>query len=356
MAWANAQPAAAQNAPAPALGVAPAERSDLRATAVFSGRLVAAQKVDIQARVSGFLEEIAFEEGARVSAGDLLYRIEDDPYTAALGQVDGQIAAAAAERRLAEIERDRKQQLVERQTVAQSELDVAEANLGRADGEIARLQAERARAELDVDYTAIQAPFDGVMSLNACDIGAFVGPDSGALVTLTRLNPMTVEFPVATALVLDYRRQAVAGQTGSVSVTLQLPDGTTYDRAGRIDFVDAEVDAGTDTVTVRAVFANPDGLLIDGALVSVALRGDTPQEVLNVPSRAISRDQIGAFVLVVDDASIVELRRVEVTRSTDGRSVITSGLEAGENVIVDGLNKVRPGLRVDAAVANTTGG
>lgn len=346
--------AAAQ--PLPAVTVAPAELGDLRARLAFSGRLVASQKVEIRARVSGFVEEIAFEEGSRVAEGDLLYRIERDPYTAALGQVDGQIAAAEAERRLAEIERDRKRQLVERQTVAQSELDVAEASLGRADGEIARLRAQRARAELDVDYTAIHAPFDGVMSLTAFDRGAFVGPESGALATLTRLDPMTVEFPIATALVLEYRRRAVEGRVGGATVRLVLPDGTTYDEGGTIDFIDASVAAGTDTVTLRAVFENPDGLLIDGALVTVELESDQPVDVLSVPSRAVSRDQVGAFVLVIDDASTVEMRRVEVARTTDGRSVIESGLEAGENVIVEGLNKVRPGIQVDAAVTGETGG
>ncbi len=339
----------------PAVTVAPAEMSDLRDRAVFSGRLAAVQKVEIRARVSGFIEEIAFAEGRPVAEGDLLYRIEDDPYVAALAEVDGMIAAAEAERRLAEIERDRKAQLVERQTVAQSELDIALANLGRVEGELARLRAQRARAQLDVDYTEIRAPFAGVVNLSAFDRGAFVGPESGGLTTLTRLDPMTVEFPVATALVLDYRRQAAAGEAAVATVRLGLPDGTTYPETGKIDFVNAEVAAGTDTVTVRAVFDNPQGILIDGALVRVELEGEAPVDVLSVPARAVSRDQVGAFVLVVDSDSTVGLRRVEIARTTDGRSVIASGLEAGENVIVEGLNKVRPGVRVDAALA-TTGG
>jgi membrane fusion protein (multidrug efflux system) len=343
-------PAAAQQAaPAPAVIVAPAEISDIRPRASFSGRLTAAQQIALRARVSGFLEEIGFVEGARVSEGDVLYRIEDDPYVAAADQIRGSIAAAQAELRLAEIERDRKQTLVEREAVAQSELDIAIANVGRAEGQIARLEADLARALLDVRYTEIVAPFDGVVGLSTYDIGALVGPDSEPLAMLTRTDPMSVEFPVATALLLDYRAEAAGGSEPGVRI--RLPNGVTYDRTGQIDFVNAEVAPGTDTVLLRAVFDNPDNLLIDGGLVEVELEQSAPNLVLNVPRRAVQRDQIGDFVLVVDSDSAVELRRVEVAGAVDGRSVIRSGLEAGELVITDGVNKVRPGVTVDAAVA-----
>ncbi|MGF1445845.1 MAG: efflux RND transporter periplasmic adaptor subunit [Pikeienuella sp.] len=337
--------------PAPAVVVAPAEISDLRAALRLTGRLVAGQQVELRARVSGFLEEISFTEGATVSAGDRLFKIDDDPFRAVVSQIDGAISAAEAERRLAEIERDRKAQLVERQTVAQSELDIALANLGKAEGEIARLRGERDRAQLDVDYTEIAAPFDGVIGLSAFDLGALVGPESGALATLTALDPMTAEFRVTTADWLAYRKEHVDGTGPSTAVALTLADGADYDLPGRIDFVDAVVARGTDTLLVRAIFDNPDGLLLDGALVTVSLRSDAPEMVLSVPQRAVQRDQAGAFVLVVDAASKVELRRVEVARVSEGRSVISEGLEEGEQVITEGVNKVRPGIEVDAALA-----
>ncbi len=347
---------AQQGGAAPAVTVAPVEMSDLRPRAGFTGRLVAVQKIEIRARVSGFLEEIGFTEGAILAEGDLLYRIEDDPYVATVEQIQGSIASAKAELRLAEIERDRKAQLVERETVAQSELDVALANLGKVEGEIKRLEGQLARAELDVAYTEIAAPFDGVVGLTQFDIGAFLGPESGALTTLTRLDPMSVEFPVATALLLDYR-QRTEGTDADVAtaVSLILPNGTVYDQPGQIDFIDAEVARGTDTVIVRAVFDNPDALLLDGSLVRVELEADAENRVLNVPQQAVGRDQVGAFVMVVGADSTVEMRRVEIGDVSRGRSVIRSGLEEGEQVITEGLNKVRPGVTVDAAMAPSAG-
>ncbi len=348
--WAAAQ----EGRPAPAVTVAPAETSDLRPSAGFTGRLVATQKIDIRARVPGFLEEIGFAEGAILREGALVYRIEADAYRAEVEQIRGAIASAEAELRLAEIERDRKAQLVERQTIAQSELDVALANLGKVEGEIKRLKGQLARAELDVAYTEITAPFDGVVGLTRFDIGAYVGPESGALTTLTRLDPMSVEFPVASALLLNYRdRTAGSDAAGETAVSLVLPNGAVYDHPGRIDFIDAEVAPGTDTVTVRAVFDNPDGILLDGGLVRVELEAAEESLVLSVPQQAVARDQVGAFVMVVGADSAVEMRRVEVARVTRGRSVIRSGLEEGELVITEGLNKVRPGITVDAAMAQS---
>ncbi len=341
--------------PPPAVVVAPVEVSELRESAGFTGRVVATQKVEIRARVAGFLEEMTFHEGEKVEAGAVLYRIQDQDYRAAVTEIEGSIKAAEAERALAALERDRKAELVRRQAVAQSELDVAEAQLGRAEGELVRLNGTLDRARLQLSYAEIVAPFAGIVGLSNVDVGALVGPESGPLTTLTRLDPIYVEFAVATALVLDYQERVRSGEASrEATVGLTLPNGKPYPLAGDIDYVSADVAQGTDTIMLRAVFDNPDGTLRDGALVGVSLEQRQPEQVLTVPQQAVQRDQGGAFVLVVGADSKVELRRVQVARNDLGLAVVADGLAEGENVIVEGVNKVRPGIVVDAAVA--TGG
>lgn len=345
---------AGQERPLPAVVVAPAEMTDLRPRFVFSGRLVAAQRVDIRARVTGFLEEILFEEGAVVEEGTLLYRVEDDAYAATVDEISGSISAAEAEVQLAQIERDRKQTLVERDTVAQSELDIAVANLGKAEGELKRLRGTLDRAKLDLGYTEITAPFTGQIGLTTVDPGAFIGPDTGVLTTLTRLDPMTVEFPVVAADLLRLRMEAGEQESsaGEAIVELALPTGQIYSEPGVINFIDARASRSTDTVIARAVFPNSDGLLLDGALVGVEVQRSEERLVLNIPQRAVQRDQTGPFVMVVDADSKVELRRLTIGETIKGRTEVIEGLSDGEQIITEGLNKVRPGIAVDAAVAN----
>jgi membrane fusion protein (multidrug efflux system) len=345
----------AQEQPAPAVTVAPAEMSDLRPSLAFSGRAAAVQKVEIRARVTGFLEAIHFTEGKPVKQGNVLFEIEDDAFKAAVTEVEGLLAVAEAEQKYSEIDYIRKEKLAKKGAVAQQDFDVAVANIGKVKGEMKRLQGVLDRAKLDLSYTRITSPFDGIAGLSAVDVGGLVGPETGALTTITRLDPMAVEFQVATADVvrLRQRRLQEGGPRASEGiVSLTLADGSLYPHKGRVNFVDAFASKGTDTVTLRAEFENPDGLLLDGALVDVALEQVEPALVLSVPQRAVQIDQLGSFVMVVIADSTVELRRVTVDRVTNGRSVISKGLEEGELVITDGLNKVRPGIAVDAATAS----
>ncbi|AWM25521.1 acriflavin resistance protein [Sinorhizobium fredii USDA 205] len=342
----------AQQAPAPAVVVAPAAIMDLRETADFTGRIVAVQKVDIRARVSGFLEKVNFTEGQKVIAGTVLYEVEDGTYRAAVQEIQGSIEAAEASRELAVLERDRAQRLISSNTVAQATVDTANAQVKKAEADIVRLKGSKQAAELNLSYTRIVAPFDGIVGLSAVDVGGLVGPDSGSLVTLTRLDPISVQFPVATSILLDYRERSVRGEVpagGDVEIT--LPNGTTYPKRGVINFVASDVSQGTDTITVRAELPNPDSLLLDGTLVRVTFEQTEKQEVLAVPQQAIQRDQQGAFVMVVGADSKVELRRVDVARSSRGQAVIAKGLKEGEQVITEGVGKVRPGVTVDAAPA-----
>lgn len=346
----SAQTALAQQAPA--VIVAPATIMDLRESVDLTGKVTAIQKVDIRARVSGFLEAVNFTEGQKVTAGTELYRVEDGAYRAAVQEIEGQIEAAEAAKEFAILERDRAQQLLTSKTISQAKVDEAHAQVRKAEGDLIRLKGSKDNADLNLSYTKITAPFDGIVGLTAADVGALVGPDSGPLVTLTRLDPIYVQFPVATALYLTYRERVLKGEiSGGANVGLGLPNGTEYKQKGTINFIASNVSQGTDTVTVRAEFPNPDSILLDGALVRVMLEQSDKQDVLAVPQQAVQRDQQGAFVLVVDASSKVELRRIDVSRNARGQAVISKGLKEGENVITEGAGKVRPGITVDAATA-----
>lgn len=345
-------PAFAQEAPLPAVTVAEAAEAQVLDTMIFNGRLDADQSVQLMARVPGFLEEVGFQAGDSVEQDAILFRIEPDQYRATVRQAEGSLAAAQATVVDARIERDRQNQLVSRNAAAQTALDTAEAALGRAQGGVEQAEAALDTANLNLSYTTITAPFSGRIGMRNVDPGALVGPEVGALATLTKLDPIHVNFSVPTA---EYRNAMQAIEAGEVNaddaVRIVLANGEEYDGSGVLDFVDSTVNPGTDSVRLRATFANPDGRLLHDELVRVRLAASSAAPVLTIPISAVQRDLVGDFVLVVNDADEVEQRRLSIARNSGNVAVVAEGLTAGERVITEGMNKVRAGIKVDAALA-----
>jgi len=210
------------------------------------------------------------------------------------------------------------------------------------------------QAKLQLGYTEIRAPLAGRIGRSSISVGNYVGPSSNVLATIVRQDPIYVSFPVSQREILILRRK-YAGQENEAIIRLQLADGSRYEKPGKIDFADVTVNPGTDSVQVRASFANPDRLLVDGQLVTVIAEADKPEPVLMVPQQAMQFDQAGTYVLVVDKENKVQIRRIETGEMRGAQTVVLKGLESGERVITEGIQRVRPGITVDATEAKPVG-
>jgi membrane fusion protein, multidrug efflux system len=345
--------AGAQGAPLPAVTVAPVVSREVRATADFVGRVTPINKVDIVARVPGFIDQRLFTEGQMVKTGDLLFRIEPDTYKAAVEQQTANLAKAKAAEVNAGLQLARGKELVKNQNIPQSTVDQRAADAASAQADVLAAQAALDQAQINLGYTEIHSPIDGRIGLANFTVGNLVGPNTGTLATIVSQDPIYVIFQVSERDILDYKRRIaeLGDQNGHVAVRVRLPDGTIYAEPGLSNFLDIQVTGSSDTVAVRAELPNPQGLLTAGGVVGVVVEAAKPQSALVVPQSAVALDQAGSYVLVVDPSKKVELRRI-TTGSDQGTAVtVTQGLKEGELVIVEGMLKVRPGQAVAATVA-----
>jgi membrane fusion protein (multidrug efflux system) len=344
--------AAAQAAPPPAVSVTPVVSRQVTATGDFIGRVVAIDKVDIVARVPGFIEERNFTEGQNVKKGDLLFRIEQDTYKAAVDQQSANLAKAKATEVNANFQLQRGQELVRNQNIPQSTVDQRAADEQSAQADVMQAQALLEQAQINLGYTEIRSPIDGRIGLARYTVGNLVGPSSGNLATIVSQDPIYVTFPASEADIIEYRRRVAesADKNPHVTIHIKLPNGIIYQHPGVTNFLDAQVQTDTDTVLVRAQLPNPEGMLIPGGVVGVVVDRGKPGSSLVVPQAAILLDQAGNYVMIVDDANKVEQRRI-TTGVEQGRDiVVANGLKEGERVIVEGLQKVHPGQIVAPTV------
>jgi membrane fusion protein (multidrug efflux system) len=348
--------AIAQGAPPPpAVSVVPAVSRQVTETGSFVGRVVAIDKVDIVARVSGFIQERNFTEGQQVKTGDLLFRIEPDIYKAAVDQQNANLARAKATEVNANLQLQRGQELVRNQNIPQSEVDQRAANAQAAHADVMQAQALLEQAKINLGYTDIRTPINGRIGLANFTVGNLVSASSGTLATIVSQDPIYVTFQASEADVIEYKHRiaASADKNPHVTIHIKLPDGTMYPHPGRTNLLDVQVQPDTDTVLVRAQLPNPEGMLIPAGIVDVIVDRGGAQSSLVIPQSAVQLDQAGRYVMVVDDNKKVEQRRI-VAGVEQGRDlVVKEGLKEGELVIVEGVQKVHAGQVVSANVLAT---
>jgi len=349
--------AAAQTAapPAPAVSVTPVVSRTVVETGDYVGRIVAIDKVDIVARVPGFIEERTFTEGQFVKKGYLLFRIEQATYKAAVEQSRATVARAKATEVNAKLQLDRGKELLRNNNIPQATVDQRAADEAAAQASVMEAQAQLEQAEINLGYTEIRSPINGRIGLATFTVGNLVQPSSGKLATIVSPDPIYVIFQISQRNVLEYRRRVAESASNThVTIHIKLPDGTAYPHPGLSNFLDVQVDPTTDTVAVRAQVPNPDGLLTAGGAVRVTVERGAPRAALTIPQAAVLLDQAGRYVLLVDAQKKVEQRRI-TTGVEQGRNVVvTDGLKEGEQVIVEGIQKVRPGQVVTANVVPGT--
>src|SRR5579871_408729 len=309
------------------------EKRDIPRTLEFVGRVDATNRVDVRARVNGYLEEVLFKEGDLISAGSPLYRIEKDQYEAAVEQAQGVLEAAKGAKVLTEIQLQRAQDLLDKQSGTVVARDQARAADQQAAGTVMQAQAALRTAMLNLGYTEIASQITGKISRTNITKGNVVGPDSGVLTTIVSQDPMYVTFPVSQRDLLRARGAPI--DVADIKITLRFADGSTYDQTGHVNFVDVTVDRSTDTVLSRATMPNPKGQLIDGMFVQVAAEIGAPEQRIAIPQAALLADQQGVYVFLVEGGKAV-VRRVTPSVETGTDVVIAQGLAGGELVVVQG--------------------
>jgi membrane fusion protein (multidrug efflux system) len=323
----------------------------------YVGQTAGSREVEVRARVTGILISRNFEEGARVKQGQSLYSVDPAPYRAAAARAEADLAAAQARLDQARRNAARFKPLYAEKAVSQKDFDdaVSAEAINAADVEAARARLDE--VNLSLEYTKVLSPLSGIAGRSLRSEGSLVSGPEVLLTTVTRVDPIWVNFGIPDNEQLRLQREMQEGRIaapkgGRFEVELRLADGSAYPHAGRVDFTAVSISPATGTREARAEVPNPDGWLRPGQFVRVLLRGATRPGALTVPQRAVLEGPQGKFVYVVNDKSQAEPRPVEVGEWSGEDWIVTSGLKTGERVIVDGLMKLGPGAPVKAVEKN----
>ncbi len=339
--------------PPAAVSVLPAETETVRITRELPGRIDPVRVAEVRARVSGILLEKSYQEGADVKAGDVLFKIDPAPLEAAKENAAAALARAEANLHQAETQLGRYKELVSSNAVSKQDYDNAESAVKVAAAELKAAAAALKTTELDLGYATVTAPISGRASKAQVTEGALVGENEATLLAvIQQLDPIYFDFTQSATDLLALKRAVKSGQLaevepGKAAAKLLLEDGTEYAREGKILFSEAAVDETTGMVSLRAEFPNPEKILLPGMFARIRVVQAVKENVVTVPQRAVTRVQGGmGSVLVVDDSNHAELRMIETDDAVGDKWVVTSGLKAGEKVIVEGQLKARPGAPV----------
>lgn len=313
----------------------------------FVGQTSAKETVELRARVSGFLEKVNFQEGSHVRTGEVLFQIEQSTYQSAVASAEAQLAKDQANLTKASRDVARLRPLAAAKAAPEQDLDTAVAAEQFNQGAIKADQAALADARLNLSYTIVRSPIDGIIGKLAVTRGNLVGKgDNTLLATVSSYTPIYVYFSVPEGQVTEFLRKHVVGKQKVAQLDLQLSDGSLFEQKGSIDFADRAVDSTTGTLSLRGAFPNPKGLLRPGQFARVKVGGEAVENAVLVPQKAVSDLLNQKVVMTVDSTNKVAMQPVVLGGEYQDKFIVTSGLKGGERIIVEGLQKVRPGATV----------
>jgi RND family efflux transporter MFP subunit len=343
-------------APPPTVTVAKAVQRTVVDEDEYVGRFVAVDSVEVRSRLSGYLAAIHFTDGQMVKKGDLLFTIDRRPFEIVLQRMRANLAQARANLAFTEADLARGKELLRNKTITEQTFDQRTQAKRVAEAAVAAQEAMVRSAELDLDdYSELRAPIDGRIGDRRVSVGNLVtggtGGNTTLLATIVSVDPIRFEFTFDEASYLRYQRFAMANKRaasldGDLPVSLKLIDETEFQHKGKMDFVDNVIDRSSGTIRGRAVFSNPDGILTPGMFGRIRVPGSPPYTALLVPDAAIGTEQARKYVLVVDGGGIVRQKYVTLGQLDGGLRVVKHGLAASDRVIVNGLMRARPGLKV----------
>jgi membrane fusion protein (multidrug efflux system) len=346
--------------PPPEVTVAVVQPRDLPVTLEYVAQISGVREVEVRPRVSGILEKWNFTEGGKVAAGQSLFTIDPAPFRAALAKADADLVSAQASYDQARRNAARLRPLYEAKAVSQKEYDDANSGEQVAAASVKVAQAALTEARLNLSYTRVEAPIAGITSRALQSEGSLVQAQQTLLTKIAQIDPVHVIFSFTESENLKFTRAVAEGtlrlpKDGRFGVKLKLADGSEYTRPGKVDFTDVRVDPATGTIEARAVVSNPQGLLRPGQFARVQLSGGMHPNAIAIPQRAVLEGPGSKIVLTVNAQGVVEPRPVQVGDWWDSDWIITGGLKAGDQVIVDGIIKARPGSPVKVVQPRASG-